>query len=138
MGRFSGLKEQPLQGLASQECEETTVSAGNVVGQEPTDAWTTRSRLTVVLASVVWESTTYTVRLLLDHLRSRRLIEFIPQFSTALLFFDGATALCQRDLNHSRLLRPLRICRAWCRLSSLANHCPPVRCHVSPSPGHFS
>ena len=84
-------EEQPLQGLANQECEETTVTARDVVGQEPTDAWTTRSQLTVVLASVVWASTTYTVRLLSDHLRSRRLIEFIQQFSTALLFFDAAT-----------------------------------------------
>ena len=56
-------EEQPLQGLANQECEETTVSARDVVGQEPTDAWTTRSQLTIVLASVVWASTTYTVRL---------------------------------------------------------------------------
>jgi hypothetical protein len=54
-------EEQPLHGLASQDCEETTVSSR---GQEPTDAWpTTRSWLTVVSASFVWASTTYIVRL---------------------------------------------------------------------------
>ena len=55
---------QPLQGLAGQDCEEeTTVSARGVVGQEPTDAWTASSRLTVVLASIVWANTTHAVRL---------------------------------------------------------------------------
>lgn len=63
-------EEQPLQGLASQdneEEEENAVSVRGVVGQEPIDAWpTTRSSLTVVSASVVWASTTYTVCPLFD------------------------------------------------------------------------
>lgn len=58
-------EEQPLQGLTSQNREEETDVS--VVGQEPTDAWpTTRSSLTVVSASVVWASTTYTVCPLFD------------------------------------------------------------------------
>jgi len=57
-------EEQPLQGLASQDREETAVSARGVIGQDPTDAWPTmRSWLAVVSASVVWASVIYIVRL---------------------------------------------------------------------------
>jgi hypothetical protein len=55
-------EEQPLHGMDSQECEETTVPSRGVVGQDPTDAMLTApSWLTVVSASIVWASTTYIV-----------------------------------------------------------------------------
>jgi len=55
-------EEQPLHGMDSQECEETTVPAREVVGQKPTDASLTAPPwLTVVSASIVWASTTYIV-----------------------------------------------------------------------------
>ena len=55
-------EEQPLHGLDSQECEETSVPARGVVGQEPTDTpLTAPSWLIVVSASIVWASTTYIV-----------------------------------------------------------------------------
>jgi len=55
-------EEQPLHSMDNQECEEATVSAREVVAQEPTNALlTTPSWLTVVSASIVWASTTYVV-----------------------------------------------------------------------------
>lgn len=56
-------EEQPLRGMASRDCEEITVPARAVVGQEPIDSsLTAPSWLTVVSASIVWASTTYIVR----------------------------------------------------------------------------
>ncbi|KAH9980293.1 hypothetical protein BGW80DRAFT_1556876 [Lactifluus volemus] len=67
--------QQPLRRLADQESGETVVSAGgNVRQQEPLHGEpTVHSWLTVIYAAVIWVGTTYI-------------------FSSALLFFDAATA----------------------------------------------
>lgn len=54
-------EEQPLHGTDGQECEETTVPARGVVGQEPKDALTTVNWwMPVVNASIFWANTHYT------------------------------------------------------------------------------
>jgi hypothetical protein len=112
-------EEQPLQSMAGQYDEEAAaaVSAegGGGVGQQETPApparapvpapdpsfsFSARSRLAVAFASVVWAGTTYVVRLFVlsffptGSLLRRSVFERthpIPQFSSALFFFDAAT-----------------------------------------------
>jgi hypothetical protein len=86
-------EEQPLHGMDSRECEETTVPTRGVVAQEPTDAsLTAPSWLTVVSASIVWASTTYTVCLFCSIVRNKRLMN--AHHSFPLPFFISTFSLC--------------------------------------------
>jgi hypothetical protein len=112
-------EEQPLQSMAGQYDEEAAaaVSAegGGGVGQQETPAppapapapapdpsfsFSAHSRLAVAFASVVWAGTTYVVRLSFSlsfpsgRCRGEAFLKEripIPQFSSALFFFDAAT-----------------------------------------------
>jgi hypothetical protein len=113
-------EEQPLHGLDSQECEETTVPARGVVGQEPTDTLTAPSWLTVVSASVVWASTTYIVCLYLFNRAEKRLIDAYHSFP--LPYFISTLSLC----TSSAQFQPSSSCTAFTRLQGAVSPCP---CH---------
>ena len=69
-----GVEEQPLQGLDSQDSDESVVSSIiEDVSLEPVDANLTMwSCLAVVCASVVWASAAYTVRGLTGRMKDDR------------------------------------------------------------------